>query len=456
MSPLPPLRTMACLCLLAPWAAPALASQPAAPDAPSATAQTTPDTAAEATGATDTPPATLTGEWGGLRTRLRQNGVDLFAGYTSEAAGNLTGGTRRMTTETAQLAFGTTIDTQKLLGLAGGTFQATVTFRRGDNLVANAGLGTLQQPQEIYGYGQTTRLTEFWYDQKLGGGVDVKLGRLPVGGDFNSFSCDTMSNYFCGAPTGNMFGASWYNWPASQWAGRVKLNRADWYVQLGAYEQNPRNLDNAFILGLFHGATGVLLPGEVGLRAHLGAGHLPGLYRAGGWYNTANADDVLLNAQGLPAVLATGTMLRRSGRYGGFLMAQQQLTGHFTQAPGAEATMTQGLSIYATTTWADRYSASVDNQVTMGLRWLGLPGRPKDAITINVGRDHVNTRLAQLYALRTAGARYGAETNVELDYGLQLTGWLNLQPNVQFISNPGGNLDRARVTVIGIKTALTL
>jgi porin len=47
-----------------------------------------------------------------------------------------------MTTETAQLAFGTTIDTEKLLGLKGGTFQATVTFRRGDNLVANAGLGT--------------------------------------------------------------------------------------------------------------------------------------------------------------------------------------------------------------------------------------------------------------------------------------------------------------------------
>jgi carbohydrate-selective porin OprB len=67
----------------------------------------------------------------------------------------------------------------------------------------------------------------------------------------------------------------------------------------------------------------------------------------------------------------------------------------------------------------------------------------------------VNTRLAQLYALRQVG-RYGAETNVEIDYGLQVTGWLNLQPNVQFISNPGGNLDRERVTVIGIKTALTL
>jgi porin len=441
------MRAIACVWLLNTCAAPAFAGE-ATEAAPIVSTDT-------ASAPADTPPSTLTGEWGGLRTRLRNDGVDLFAGYTSEAASNLTGGTSRATTETAQMAFGTTIDTDKLFGLTGGTFQATVTWRRGINLVNKAGLATLQQPQEIYGYGQTTRLTEFWYQQKLGGGVDVKVGRMPVGGDFNSFSCNTMSNYFCGAPTGNMFGASWYNWPASQWAGRVKVNHTHWYAQIGAYEQNPRNLDNAFILGLFHGATGVLLPGEVGVRANVGPSRLPGLYRAGGWYNTANADDVLLNRQGLPAVVATSAMLQRPGRYGGFVMAQQQLTGTFTQSPGAEAVATQGLSAYATATWADRYSASVDSQVTAGLRYLGLPGRPRDAITINFGRDHVNTRLAQLYALRS-GARYGAETNVEIDYGLQLTGWLNLQPNVQFISNPGGNLDSRRVTVVGIKTALTL
>jgi hypothetical protein len=79
------------------------------------------DTQTSAT--TDAPPATLTGEWGGARTALRNKGVDLFAGYTSEAASNLTGGTRRMTTETAQLAFGTTIDTEKLLGLKGARFR---------------------------------------------------------------------------------------------------------------------------------------------------------------------------------------------------------------------------------------------------------------------------------------------------------------------------------------------
>ena len=107
-------------------------------------------------------PSTLTGEWGGLRTELRDEGIDLTAGYTSEFATNISGGTRKDATETGQFSFGATVDTDKLLGLKGGTLQTTITFRRGHDLDLRAGLGTLQQVQEVYGRGQTWRLTEFW------------------------------------------------------------------------------------------------------------------------------------------------------------------------------------------------------------------------------------------------------------------------------------------------------
>ncbi|MDB5715336.1 MAG: hypothetical protein JWO15_2733, partial [Sphingomonadales bacterium] len=40
-------------------------------------------------------PATMTGEWGGLRTGLRDAGIDLTAGYTLEAATNVSGGQRK-------------------------------------------------------------------------------------------------------------------------------------------------------------------------------------------------------------------------------------------------------------------------------------------------------------------------------------------------------------------------
>lgn len=115
-------------------------------------------------------PATLTGEWGGLRTRLRDDGIDLTASYGTESATNVSGGARHRVTEAGQFVFGTTVDAEKLSGISGGTFQATITYRRGKDLGADVGLGVLQQVQEVYGRGQTWRLTQLWYQQVFAGG----------------------------------------------------------------------------------------------------------------------------------------------------------------------------------------------------------------------------------------------------------------------------------------------
>ncbi|HEJ6251974.1 MULTISPECIES: carbohydrate porin, partial [Pseudomonas] len=84
-----------------------------------------------------------------------------------------------------------------------------------------------------------------WLKQQyFDGALDVKFGRFGEGEDFNSFPCDFQNLAFCGSQVGNWAGSIWYNWPVSQWALRVKYNFApDWYVQVGAYEQNPSNLE---------------------------------------------------------------------------------------------------------------------------------------------------------------------------------------------------------------------
>lgn len=75
-----------------------------------------------------------------------------------------------------QFVFGATFDTNKLFGWSGGTFQMTITDRNGQNLSADANLGTLMQVQEIYGRGNTFRWTRFWCDQLLlDNVVDLKL-----------------------------------------------------------------------------------------------------------------------------------------------------------------------------------------------------------------------------------------------------------------------------------------
>lgn len=229
----------------------------------------------------------LLGDWGGLRTRLAESGVTLNLGYTGEAAHNFSGGQDKLTRYTDQWVIGATMDLDKLLGWHGGTFQMTITDRNGRNLGADAGIGNNMLIQEVYGRGQTWHMTQFWLNQAfLDNRVQWKIGRLTVGEDFASFSCDFQNLTFCGSQPGNLVGSYWVNWPTSQWATRLKVNTSEQtYVQAGVYQVNPNYVDDGYArrhgLSLDNpgGTTGALIPVEVGwLPAWNG---LPGSYKFG-------------------------------------------------------------------------------------------------------------------------------------------------------------------------------
>lgn len=180
-----------------------------------------------------------------LRARAADAGITFGARYTLESGFNAVGGDAERIAQTGQFDLNAKLDLEKLAGVKGGSFQAVATWRRGDLLDDVAHLGTLEQVQEVYGRGQTWRLTRFWYEQQLGR-ANVKLGRAGVGEDFDKFSCDFMNLTFCSAQPGSIVGKYWYDFPVSQWAARLKVKVRDGYLQLGAYEINPRNLDRSF------------------------------------------------------------------------------------------------------------------------------------------------------------------------------------------------------------------
>ncbi|PBM07223.1 porin, partial [Pseudomonas aeruginosa] len=193
----------------------------------------------------------MLGDWGGKRTELLEKGYDFKLEYVGEAAANLDGGYDDDKTGryTDQFALGVHMDLEKILGWKATEFQFTVTERNGKNLsndrIGDPRAGHISSVQEVWGRGQTWRLTQLWLKQQyFDGALDVKFGRFGEGEDFNSFPCDFQNLAFCGSQVGNWAGSIWYNWPVSQWALRVKYNFApDWYVQVGAYEQNPSNLE---------------------------------------------------------------------------------------------------------------------------------------------------------------------------------------------------------------------
>ncbi len=310
-------------------------------------------------------------------------------------------------------------------------------------------MGVLQQVQEVYGRGQTWRLTQFWYEQALGR-ARIKLGRSSPGEDFEGFSCDFQNLSFCGAQPGNLVGDYWYNWPVSQWSARLRYDAGAAFAQVGAYEVNPRNLDRDFFSWRVHGATGVLIPVELGWVGQSGrAGHAAS-YRVGGWWSSAHGDDVLLDVDRRPHVLTGAAPLRRSGRYGAWIAVQRQLSGRAEKGKAVS-----GLSMFLNVTQADRRTSPIDNQVAAGLFYKGLlPALPGDVLGLGIARTNVNARSVRGSPATPGGL--DAEYAAELYYSLHPTGWLELRPNLQGVHHPGGRRRVGDVAVLGLKAALTM
>lgn len=396
------------------------------------------------------PTSTLTGDWGGERTALFEHGIDIAANYVSEIASHPFDATRYAD----QWSLGATLDLDKLWGWSDAHFQITATSRHGRELGGDAQLDNLQLVQEVYGRGQTSRLTQLWYERGWAADrVDWKIGRMTVGEDFASFACDFQNLTFCGAQPGNVRGEEWYNWPVSQWATRLRLRQAESYVQFGAYQVNPRYIDNdwARAAGLYPnnpaGTTGTLLPLELAwLPTRAG---LTGAYKIGFWYDTSNADDVYLDRNHQPLMASGDTPLRRNSRSGAYAVFEQQLDG----AAGGN-----GVYLFFNATQTDRDTAPLlDRQVAGGMLVKGIMQRTADSAGFALGANHVNDLVARGQRLQnvlsgTSRPIQHTEYVAELFYGWSPLPFVVLRPNVQYLHHPGGMNTNGDLWIAGFKT----
>ena len=401
----------------------------------------------------------MTGDWGGERTRLIEQGIDIKADYVGEVGANLHGGYNDDKTArySDQFGLGVALDLQKLWGWDNTQAKIQLTNRNGQNIsndrIGDPRAGTLSSSQEVYGRGHMVRLTQLWIQhQFLDGKLDVKAGYFGEGEDFNTFPCEFQNLAFCGSQVGNWATNVWYNWPVSQAALRVKYNiTPELYAQIGAYNQNPSQLEhgNGFKLS-GSGTKGTVLPVELVWSPKLN--NLPGEYRVGYYKSTAPADDVKVN------ITNDGEDYRvRDSKHGYWFVVQQQLTSHNGDA-------SRGLNIAANATFHDKATNIVDNYQSLMFVYKGpFDARPKDDIGIGAARIHVNDDVKKsaeqinaslgvtdyndpLYSpLRTT------EYNYEINYGFHVTNWLTVRPNLQYITHPGGVDQVDNALVAGLK-----
>ncbi|UVM15622.1 carbohydrate porin [Pseudomonas sp. B21-023] len=393
----------------------------------------------------------MLGDWGGTRSELLERGYDFTLGYTGEMGSNLHGGYShdRAVRYSDQFTFGVNMDLQKILGWHDTEVQLTVTERHGNNIsndrINDPRVGGFTSAQEVWGRGQTWRLTQMWIKQKyFDGALDVKFGRFGEGEDFNSFPCDFQNLAFCGSQVGNWVGGIWYNWPVSQWALRVRYNLNEaLYAQVGVFEQNPSNLEsgNGFKLS-GSGTQGAVMPIELVWSPRVNG--LEGEYRAGYYYSNAKAQDVLKDSNGTPAAISGAAYRSSSSKHGLWLGAQQQVTA-------LASDQSRGLSLFANATVHDKKTNAIDNYVQAGVVYKGpFDARAKDDIGFALARVHVNPgyrKNARLINQANSLDNYDnpgflpvqdTEYSAELYYGIHLADWLTVRPNLQYIRHPGG------------------
>ncbi|WP_312055509.1 carbohydrate porin [Pantoea brenneri] len=385
------------------------------------------------------------GDWGGYRTQLQNDGIKFDVNYTMESAANLGGGADTNTTMrySDQWTFGTNFDLEKLLDWQDAEFQMTITNRDGQNLsdqVADKRTGMLSSVQEVYGRGQTWRLTQFWLRKGLFNDVvDLKAGRVTVGEDFDNFDGNLFQNLALGSgQAGNWRGDRWFNWPVSQWGGRIKLNiTPEVFFQVGFYNQNRANYDrgDGFRLDTSN-SEGNLVPVELGWKPTLGAQKLPGNYRIGYYYSSANGD--------VYGSWRNGAYQDQDHAYGGYLLLQQQLTAQ-------DGDVNRGLGVRVQAVMNDHKTSKTDNYQSIAFTWKGpFDARPDDEIGVGAARIHVNSDYTRSLRQQNQAngessldsptylpIQDGSEYNYEVYYNAKVTNWMSLRPNLQYVVAPG-------------------
>ncbi|HEY1476821.1 MAG TPA: carbohydrate porin [Chthoniobacterales bacterium] len=417
----------------------------------------------------------LTGDWWGLRTLFHNHGVDFNLAYFSEMATNFSGGKDNFSgypkgfgqswAYTDQALFGIDLDFGKMIGWEGGSFEAYFTKRTGDNLSAQVNPNTLQLIQEVFGRGQTWRITTLRFKQTFFDDLfEFKLGLMNMSQEFGGFYAFPFENLtFTSGITGNVAGFSMFTWPVSQWGTDLQWNvNKCLSLRIGLFAFNNYWISNNYYLRVDNpgGTSGAVIPFEIDWNPTLDicGKDLPGQWVLGAFGNTNHletsgaAKSVIAGAPGAPFLGSTFT-----GDYGVYGSIWQQVT-----APDPKRPKT-GLSAFAGSIWLGPQPAFQDFQAFTGLYYWGpWSKRPYDSCGIATGYNRVSGSVRSTerqFTKSHPGSGFGVQSDEfveEIFYSFDVFRGANVQPDLQYIIHPGGYKSATNIWVFGIQLSVPL
>jgi porin len=363
-------------------------------------------------------------------------GVLLEAAYIGDAWRNTRGGVGVGDAYLDNLDLLATVDAGQRFGIEGLTLHAHASYNNG-HAFSGRWVGDAQVVSNIEGV-DTWRMLEFWGEFRFGavGGPSLRAGLYDLNSEFDSIdSAGLFLNSSHGiAPDLSQTGQNGPSiFPVTSFALRLKGESQAGYWQLAALDAVPGDPDHPDRTALRFGAgEGALLAFEAGRAA--------GPFRKlalGAWAYTAEFEAI-------GETDADGEAVFASGNRGFYAIAEASLVERDALNVGG----------WLRAGFADGRFNGFRHYLGAGVSAAGLvPGRPDDQVGLAVGSAQAGTpwREAQDLAGSPIDAR---ETTVELTWRMPVNDWLTLQPDLQYVINPGLSPELDDAFVVGLRFEL--
>jgi porin len=379
----------------------------------------------------------LSGDWGGERTKLENEGVTFklvsVNDFLRDGKGDIANWSR--VRATLDIDFG---KTELMPGLK---FHITGLWQAGGN--AGAYLGSIANPSSLVS-ANTTRLDSWWFEQAVANNtIFIRAGQF-AGLDFYGVQADGASYILepLGYAIGNLFPADYETFdPAATPAAELRIVPSEhfyWKAAIFSGNRNPYQDDtNGFH---FKFKDEPVTATEIGYLVDPTPSTTektyPGTYKFGATVNSGPFSNIVTGVQS-------------GGNYLLYVMANQRLFR-------AEAGSNRGLDVNFAYDWTPDNITRNYSQITGGFRYHGLiPRRRRDTVSAGVVYSRISPTLNEAF-VKAGLLPFGSEKAFELNYAARVTPWFTFQPVFQYYFDTGANPVAHNSTVVGFRTRFTL
>lgn len=352
--------------------------------------------------------------------------------YTADIRSDVDGGIARGTRYLDNLDLQVAADADQLIGWHGARLFAYAIYNNGTHFSPTL-VGDVQSVSNVETDIRALRLFEAWVEQDVGKNASLKAGLYNLNSEFDTTQSGglfLLSSHGIG-PDFSQSGRNGPSiFPVTSLALRVegKLGR-NWLARVAILDGVPGDPAHPAATAIkLSGRDGALIVGELdylngGTKAAIGT-----------WRYTARFD----------AIPAAGTPSTGQGNGGAYIFAEQRMKG--TRADDAD-----GLAGWLRFGMADTRYNPIASYFGGGLVYSGIgKARKDDQIGISFASANFSSRYrrSQYLAGKSADRR---EVVIEAAYLAALTPWLRLEPDVQYVVNPGGDHDTRDAVVMGVR-----